>query len=228
MTTTIQTKLAPRVNARLSAYATLAGVALTVPVLASSADAAVVYSGPVSINVPSTTSGVYINVVTGTIGTSGTATTGWDFNPWGSGSLFLYGNGTGNGVLNNFTGGSSATLGDNLPIGTPVGPTFTFGNGGAEITGLTAFTLNSSSNYAGFRFTNEATGAVNYGWAQLSLSSTYNGQPRTVLGYAYENTGLAIAAGVVPEPGTTAMLGLGALSLGAAGVRRWRKAKQVA
>ncbi len=229
-TTTRHTKLTPRVNARLTAYTALTGAALAATAAtAPDARAAVVYSGAVSINIPTTTAGIYLNVVTGVSNAAPASAPGWDLNPWGSGSLFLYGNTGANatsGVVDNFTGGSSATLVDNLPFGTPINSTFTFGSFGAETTGLTAFTLNSQANYVGFRFLNEATSQVDYGWAQLSLSSTYNGQPRSIIGYAYENTGAPILAGVVPEPTTTATLGLGALTLGAAGVRRWRRRNQ--
>ena len=50
--------------------------------------------------------------------------------------------------------------------------------------------------------------------------------------YAYDNSGSPLPLGstisAVPEPSTTALAGLGALVLGAAGLRRWRKAKQAA
>ncbi len=229
MTTDKKATITPHLHARLSTYATLAGAALAVPVLANQAGAAIVYSGPISINIPSTTAGIYLNVVTGAAGTA-SATTGWDINPWGSGSLFLYGNTTANassGAILNYTGGSSATLVDNLPFGASINSTFTFGNAGAETTGATAFTLNSSVNYVGFRFLNESTGQLDYGWAQLSLSTTSSAQPRSIIGYAYENTGASILAGqtAVPEPTTTALLG--AMAAGAVGLRQWRRRKAV-
>ena len=217
--------LSPRVNARLASYATLAGAALAAPALAPDAGAAIIYSGPINLNIPTTTSGIYLNLVTGVSNTAPASAPGWDFNPWGTGSLFLYGAGTGNGALDNLAGGSSATLIDNLPLGTSISGTSAYGNFAAETTGATLFNLNSSANYVGIRFTNEATGATNYGWAQLSISASYISQPRTIVGYAYDDTGAAIAAGAVPEPTTNAALGLGALALGAMGVRRWRKAK---
>ena len=52
-----------RIDGRLAAYATLAGAALAAPAIPS-ADATIIYSGPVAINIPSTTAGVYLNVVT--------------------------------------------------------------------------------------------------------------------------------------------------------------------
>ena len=55
------------IDARLAAYATLAGVALAG---AAAAKADLIYSGAVNINIPSTTAGIYINLVTGVTGTS--------------------------------------------------------------------------------------------------------------------------------------------------------------
>ena len=90
----------------------------------------------------------------------------------------------------------------------------------------------TGQEYVGLRFQNESTGIINYGWALLS--TTFNAAPNmgfaaSVLAYGYENTGLAITAGqvaavnAVPEPGTTAMFGLGLAALVAAKVRRRRQ-----
>ena len=101
---------------------------------AQEAHAQIVYSGPVNITIPTTTAGVYLNVVTGVNNPSPSGAPGWDVNPWGSGSFFLYGTGTGNGFASNFAGGTSATLADNLPLGTLVDGSFTYGNNGVETT----------------------------------------------------------------------------------------------
>jgi len=79
----------------------------------------------------------------------------------------------------------------------------------------------------GFRF-NDGGGIV-YGWANATFVSGGNGGV-TVHEWAFQDDGSSIAVGdigAVPEPATTAV-GLGALALGAAGLRRWRKAKQAA
>ena len=224
MTSSKQSPLTSRTHARLAAYTTLAGATLAATAATTpDAKATVIYSGPVNISAPITTAGVYLNVVTGVSDASPTNVPGWDLNLWGTSTLFAYGQGTGNGALDNLTGGSSTTLVDNLPSGTSISGTSAFGNVAVETTGTTAFNLNSSSNYIGFRFTNEVTGAINYGWAQVSLGTAYNVLPRNIIGYAYENSGAAIAAGAVPEPSTTALLG--ALATGAVGVRQWRRRK---
>jgi hypothetical protein len=224
-------KMSPITNGRLAAYATLAGAALAAPAIPS-ADAAIISSGGLNINIPHTTAGVYLNVVTGVYNISANQVPGWDFNPWGSSSLNFFGaNPTASsGYVVDFPGGSSASLVDNLPFGTVIqGAGFTFGtNHGAETTGATAFTLNSPDNLVGFRFQNETAGnQVQYGWLQIHLGATFVGDTltgieRTIIAYAYEDTGAPIPAGI-PEPTTFALLGV--MAAGALGVREWRKRK---
>ncbi len=181
----------------------------------------------VNINVPSTTSGIYINFVTGVFATSPGGAPGWDLNPWSGSSNNFWANNSASpmdGVLNNFPGGTSATLVDNLALGTLVNGTYTFGRtNSSETTGATAFNLSSTNNYIGIQFLNEATGQLNYGWAQFQLGATPGAQPRTLIQFAYENMGAPIAVGAVPEPSTFALLGV--MALGGLGVRAWRARK---
>jgi hypothetical protein len=75
--------------------------------------------------------------------------------------------------------------------------------------------------YFAFRFSN---GVPLYGWVEVGLNvGGGNGPSLTVYGYAYDNSGAQIAIGAVPEPDSTALLALGALTLGAKGVRNWRR-----
>src|SRR4029079_9634569 len=67
-----------------SAAAAVAGVGI-----AQQADAAIIYVANANINLPSTTDGVYLNVVTGVNGTAA-GTPGWDVNPWSSTGLGLF------------------------------------------------------------------------------------------------------------------------------------------
>ncbi len=206
----------PLLNTRLAAYAAT-GVAVAAPVLAPSAEAAIVYSGPVTISVTQSLAGVYLNLVTGATGTASFA--GYDFNPYFSTNLKFYESTTnGNGIV-----GTSATA-TALPMGTVISSGSTFLTG--VVNGTPNFT-GTGIEYAGIQFLNEATGVTNYGWVQLS-TTTGTGFPATITGYAYENTGGAIAAGsivAVPEPTTNAALGLGALAMGAVAVRRLRRRK---
>jgi hypothetical protein len=76
--------------------------------------------------------------------------------------------------------------------------------------------------YYAFRFTNGVVPL--YGWVEVGLNvGGGNGPSLTVYGYAYDNTGAQIAMGAVPEPDSTALLALGALTLGAKGLRHWRR-----
>ena len=216
-----------RIDGRLAAYATLAGAALAAPAVPN-ADATIIWSGPVSINIPSTTAGVYLNVVTGVFSSTPASVPGWDVNPFSSSALSFFNPSAPSGgvYVVNAPGGTSATLPDNLPFLTYlISAASGFGSGAAETTGPTAFILNSSNNLAGFRFV-EATvngGATCYGWMRISLSATTGSQPRAIVEYAYDDSGAGILAGQIPEPSTVALLGV--MAAGAVGVRAWRKRK---
>lgn len=70
-----------------------------------------------------------------------------------------------------------------------------------------------------------------YGWIQFNQSISDgkdNGPEVDILGMAYDDSGNPIPAGdTSPEPSSAALAGLGALALGAAGLRRWRAARTV-
>ena len=217
------------IDGRLAAYATLAGVALAAPAIPT-ADAAIIYSGPVNINIPSSTSGVYLNVVTGLSATTPSGAVGWDVNPWSSSTLSMFGSTSaggneGPGALNSIGAyvGTGSTF-FNLAFGATIDGSTGYGaTGNNTIAVSTPLNLNSNTNYVGFRFFNEATATVDYGWMQISLSATAAGQPRAIIAYGYQNDGTGITAGAIPEPTTMTLLGV--MAAGAFGVRAWRKRK---
>lgn len=210
--------LVQRLNKHFVAMAALGAAAA---VTGTQAHAAIVSSGPISINIPSTTAGVYLNVVTGVSSVSPGSVPGWDINPWSSSTLNIYANNAaspGDGIIGGHAGGTSTSLTDNLPVGTLIdaaSPNYGRTNL-LETTGPTAFVLSSTSNLIGFRFTNEANGnAIHFGWARISIGATLGGQPRAIVEYAYEDqAGVGIEAGVVPAP----TAGMGLLTLGGLGL----------
>lgn len=209
----LQFRLGQR-SLRLALCATALGAVLA----AQSAHAVVIavdFSSNALSTVPFSINGVYLNVVTGVA--SPTNVAGYDINPYFSGStsppaifrLFTSSVG-GGGVL----GGATATP---LTVGSVVGPAGTFASGVSNANAATPGT-----NYYGFRFLNEATAAINYGYIVVAQSANppLAGSVK-ILGYAYENTGAAIGvAAVVPEPSTTLLMLGGLLAAGALRLRQ--------
>lgn len=120
-------------------------------------------------------------------------------------------------------------------VGSPIGgaaSTFTpnyYGNTASF--SYTNFTGNliapNFDGYLGFLSSGTDGSGTNgvYGW----IRATWDGSDFQFYSAAYESTpGVAIAAGAVavPEPSTTALLGLGALALGAGAVRKQRAARR--
>ncbi len=192
--------------------AALAGTAAAIPQNAE----AVVVTNSFNMAVPQTLQGFYLNFLTGAAPTA--PATGWDFNPYSNGgTLAFYWNPTP--AASNGGVGSGTTYSD-LTLGSMVSSASTFiANTG---TAATVNLRSTGTHYVGFRFFNEATSAINYGYAVFSLVGT-TGFPATLVSYSYENTGGAITVTAVPEPSTNALLAIAALALGAMGVRAWRR-----
>jgi hypothetical protein len=121
---------------------------------------------------------------------------------------------------------------------TPLGKSITLVYGGLNL--VNRFSINALSNFGaigtgvvgftsgtpeiiGYSFYHG--GNTCYGWASITITeNSGHFGTITINEWAYEDSGSAITVGAVPEPAQTAV-GLGALALGAAGLRRWRKAK---
>jgi hypothetical protein len=182
------------------------------------AEAATIYSGIVNINIPSTTAGVYLNVATGVNSVTPSSAPGWDVNPWSSSGLSYFNPTAPAGGVYVQNVGNTATA--NLPIGALISATpdggRVFGALSASLTGNDAHVLSTAGdNCIGFRFQNETAGnQTQYGWMRIRLGgASLSAQPRTILDYAYENTGAAIGACVIPEPASIALLAFGAAGL---------------
>jgi hypothetical protein len=189
---------------------------------AGNANAAIItFSTP--ILVPQTTAGVYINFLTGANGTSAGAVPGWDFNPYsasGGTQLGFYWSPTLVGGLRG-AGVASTTTGPYISL-----------NPGDTVSAASIFTsailgttgspfLTTGTHILGFRFANETTGALNFGYLTMTNTAT-SGFPSTVLTWSFDNTGAPITV-AIPEPSTVAFLSVAALALGACGLRQWRR-----
>jgi hypothetical protein len=191
-----------------AACAASAGVGLVGD--ASTAQAAIVYSGPVNIAIPDNIDGVYMNIVTGATGSSGGSVAGWDINPYSAlpGEFYLWGPTT------NTWFSSSGLVGGPYPLAANTlieGPNPAFFRPGGSLNVGTQVTLNAP-NLFGFRFTNEGGGTNHFAWMEITFGATA-GQ-RAITRYAFESTpNVGIRAGAVPEPGSLSLLALGALGL---------------
>jgi hypothetical protein len=156
--------------------------------IASSAPmAAIVDSGPVSLSIPATNAGLYLNLVTG--GSSGTASLvpGWDFNPFrrlGDNTLNFFATIDAGNVCGVVATGGVATA---LPSGFTIGPSSDYATGGVEGTNFRG----DGIEVVGIFFNNESTSTLNYGYLILRTTSPA-GFPATILRYVYENTGASI------------------------------------
>jgi hypothetical protein len=215
--------LASRVNRVLGTAATATAAAAGVGMVgeSSQAEAAIIHSGVVNLNIPTTVNGLYLNVLNGAINEPGTGTgtsvPGWDVNFWSS---------TGFGLFSPVAPGGGAYVvtapgfGANLALGAPISAASTFGSGISS--NIAQWNLNGSNNLVGFRFQNEANAnSIHYGWARIEFGSTITN--RRLVEYAYENVaGASISAGAVPEPSSLGLLAMGAVGLMA------RRRKQLA
>ena len=151
-------------------------------------------------------------------------------------------------VILSGAGGVAATTNGtyiSLAPGTVVGPASTYSNAVAGTAGSPF--QGTGTEILGFRFTNEGTGAVDYGYLTMSTTAANGGPstslpgvafgttkglaspnvpnatgfPCTIMSWSYDDTGAPIT--VVPEPSTAGLLTIGALAAGALGLRKWRR-----
>jgi len=185
------------------------------------ASAAIVSSGIVNFEVPTTNLGTDINFATVTVQNStGTHLPGWDLSPYGTSTnnvALLANHGTG--IMRNPSAGTN-TLRTNLAIGTVVGPSgFYYGNSAASLgTAVGQWTANAEG-YIGVKFFSESTSSVHYGFMALRIRT--NATDRTIVGFAWESipdTPIVVSTASLPAPAT----GLIALAAGCGGRRRRR------
>jgi hypothetical protein len=199
-------------------------VGTAVMMTGSKADASVVYSGPLNINVPTTNifGGIYLDLTKPSESfiptTSGagpaeglnTLLPGWDVNFYRGTSALRWWYNTGVYAVFNAAHHVAA-----LGAGVIVDGSSTLGTWQTmtpEFTGTTAF--------MGVEFP-DASNNPRFGWIRIT-GGLDAGIPATIVDWAYENSGAGIETGVIPEPSS---LALGCLAAGAAGLAAWRKRK---
>lgn len=104
-----------------------------------------------------------------------------------------------------------------LTAGTTIGPGSTFGNNydatlANQADGSGNFlvdNIDGNPQYVGVRFQFADPGPTFFGWIGVDITNATD-LTGEVTGFAYEDTGGAIDAGVVPEPAALALLALGA------------------
>jgi MYXO-CTERM domain-containing protein len=207
-----------RISNRLVKHAAIAaGVAA-----ATSANAAIVYSGVLNFVCAVDIDGTYINVETGVLSNGpGSGVPGWDVNPYSTSGGLNFFNSTGGGQMR--TPGQTTGAAGNLALGTVIGAAGSYNTGTANVmTNATGGWQYGAQNIIGFRFV-AASGQTHYGWMRFAVGAIgsaglgNNAPTRTVVDYAYENVaGASIEAGAIPAPGAIALLGLA----GFAGRRR--------
>jgi hypothetical protein len=89
------------------------------------------------------------------------------------------------------------------------------------------------NKYFAFQFGDSTQGgATRYGWIEIGLgvNNFPTGPLVTIYRYGWDNTGAQPTMGQtpVPEPSAAAIVALGAMALGARGVRSWRQKRDVA
>jgi hypothetical protein len=203
----------------ISVKAKLIAATAALLVTTGTAHAAIVtFSTPISVT--NNFDGRYINLLTGASGTSGGTVTGWDINPYNSGTglSFFW-----SAAPSQASGVASTTSGPYLDLapGAVVSSASTF----AQVTATAAANAFKpvGNHTLGFRFYNETTSAINYGYMTLASGGS-NGFPLTISGWSFDNTGAGItvpgAGSAVPETATWAMMILGVGAIGSALRRR--------
>ena len=203
-------KTLSRLETHLAASVAVAAVA--------SAAQAVVVTWNINQAIPANVDGLYIKIDTQQFGPLGSGLAGWDINPYGATTLSFFAsaaapNPSTTYVRTQGSGGPSSLAG-----GTVISAASTFTNSTAAVissggVGANGWQLNAI-NYFGFRFHNNTTNAINYGYGAMQVGAT--AAARTLLFIEYGNAGESVT--VVPAPAALALLG----AAGLVGARRRR------
>jgi hypothetical protein len=167
---------------------------LTGAVLAAgTAAGAVVCSGAVDQSIPANGEGLYVNLVSGVVGTAEGQVPGFDFDPYAAqnssptGQLKFYWGSSSNGGAGVVSSGDTYAA---LQPGDEIGAGSLFSR--AAFTGDTSlWQAGITAGYLGARFANESSGMINYGWLHVTTMPPL-GFPMTLLDWCYEDSGTSI------------------------------------
>jgi hypothetical protein len=212
----------PRAGSRTKEWAAFTSAAAAASVMAGTAEATVLYSGPQNIDLGPIPMFVYSTFDNAAIDLNLDAVDDFRVGLF----AFYYGSFVGGDVRALTTGGyvarngtpaakrfsSGSSIGASADFAADRADLFDFGGGGFN----PAFDWSSSGaiGFAGVKLDDH------YGWIQIEISAP---NTATIIDWAYETEpNVAIRAGDIPEPAAGALTGLGLLALGAEGVRRRR------
>jgi hypothetical protein len=190
-------------------------------VLATNLSAAVVYSGLQNISISSTFDGIYLDFTDGddaaTVTQSTTTPGTWDVNLFFGGAGIWNSDtfqpvtvaGTTNAAVLKLSEGDTVSGASTFP---PLSPGYS-GSTGHMGAGAGQWVNGETTGYIGFRihpgsFTVNAPATTIYGWMLVTLQD--DGSAGTIHSWAWDTSGDPIT---VPEPGTTALFGLCALTI---------------
>jgi hypothetical protein len=182
-----------------------------------SAKAAVIYSGLQSIPIPTTFTGIYLDL--DTAATSSTPSVGWDINPF-FGGIGLAGSAAFQPVRVGTGNTDTIRL---FAINDLIDSTLMYAsgtNGSSDHLGAPGNFQAGTEGYLGFRFIKNDLSGPYYGWMRLTLTSNTSGA--YIHDWAWEDNGLGIHAGSllsIPEPSRALLLMLG-ITLGFCQKRR--------
>ncbi len=174
---------------------------LLVTSFSGSAQADIIYFTPSGINTVSQNENLYWDMQSDATSTSTLGAIG-DFFLTDHGDFHFFGSGNPGMVLL----AGTTTGGDLLSAGDLIGPESTFIFGDIGFAGTTDFEGEMSFGDRGyFGLTFEIGGDTHYGWVDFSEDTS----TQTIYGWAYESdAGVGIRAGAIPEPSSTALLGV--------------------
>lgn len=184
--------------------------------LAGAANAAII-TWNINAAIPATLDGLYIRIDTQQFTSlAGTNVPGWDINPYGSTSMNFFASATAPNPATTYVRTQASGGPSNLALGTVIGGSSVFANSTTAVissagAGANGWSLNSV-NYFGFRFHNNTTNAINYGYGIMQVGASATS--RTLLAIVYGDAGESVTVSAIPAPGALALLGVAGLATG--------------